>query len=147
MGSSVWKWFGVKTVYRTRTKGRPRHRDATYDPTATVVEERVLLFRARSFGEAIRKAEREARDYARFRYRNAYGQTVITRYIGSCNAFWAFCDAPVAGAEVFSRVEEFPKSVRDAQIGNRLTAQKRVNRMFLSAARPHGRPRTPSHGR
>jgi len=59
------RWFAVKTLYRTRVVGRPARRDAAYDGDANVVEERVVLFRARSFDDAIRKAEREARAYAR----------------------------------------------------------------------------------
>jgi hypothetical protein len=57
-------WYAVKTLYRSEGLGRPTATDSAYDPAATLVEERVVLLKARSFQDAIRAAEKEARAYA-----------------------------------------------------------------------------------
>ena len=41
-------WFGVKTLYRSRPMGRPTSR-LWLQADAALLEERVVLFRARSF--------------------------------------------------------------------------------------------------
>ena len=100
-----WTWYAVKTLYRTSARGRPVRRDAAFDPNAALIEERVLLVRARSFDEAIRKGEDEAREYARRpTYRNPYGQRVTTKYLEVCDAFNLF-DEPANRREVYSRTE------------------------------------------
>src|SRR4051794_8957759 len=43
-----WKWFGVKTIFRVEASGTPRKTDDRFDPDVTMVEERVVLIRARS---------------------------------------------------------------------------------------------------
>jgi Domain of unknown function (DUF4288) len=108
-------WYGVKTLFRTEAVGKPIARDAAYDSTVSLVEERVVLFRARSFGAAIRAAEREARRYARRGYVNPYGPRVLTRYLGACDAFELF-GAPGERAEVFSMTEVVPKRVPDQAV-------------------------------
>jgi hypothetical protein len=95
--------------------GKPIARDPAYDGTVSVVEERVVLFKARGFGAAIRAAEKEARHYARHRHVNPYGQRVVTRYLGACDAFELF-KAPDARAEVFSTTEVVSKRVTDRTI-------------------------------
>src|SRR5262245_36715139 len=97
-----WRWFGVKTAYRTEARGRPKSVDSLYEPKTTLVEERVVLIRARGAKDAIRRAEKEARRYVRdMRYRNAYGERVRQRYLGACDVFELF-ENPGAGIEVFS---------------------------------------------
>jgi hypothetical protein len=97
-------WYAVKTLYRTSARGRPVRRDAHYDPRAALIEERVVLVKARSFQEAIRKGEKEARAYVRgLTYRNPYGQHVTTKYLESCDVFRLF-KAPANGCEVYSRM-------------------------------------------
>jgi hypothetical protein len=108
-------WYGVKTLYRSTAVGRPKVTDSAYDPAATLIEERVVLFKARSFHEAIRAAEKEARSYARGDHINPYGQKVKMHYLGACNAYHLFF-APVAGAEVFSSTTIVGLSVRDNAI-------------------------------
>jgi hypothetical protein len=63
--SKAWKWYGVKTLHRTQPIGRPVGRDKLYARAITLVEERVVILEARSFEEAIRRGEAEARKYAR----------------------------------------------------------------------------------
>lgn len=78
-----WKWYGVKTLHRTMAKGRPIATDSLYSRTMTLVEERVVILKARNFDEAIKRAEVEARVYSRScRHRNRYGQHVRSRYLG-----------------------------------------------------------------
>jgi len=116
-------WYGVKTLFRTEAVGKPAARDRAYDGSVSLVEERVVLFKARGFDEAIRAAEKEARRYARRRYVNPYGQRVVTRYLGACNAFAMF-EAPARGAEVFSLTEVVRKKVSDRTVLDRRLGQR-----------------------
>ena len=77
-----------------------------------------MLFKARSFDEAIRAAEKEAREYARLRVVNPYGQRVVVRYLRACDAFELF-DTPGVGAEVFSATEVVSKRISDRAIVER----------------------------
>jgi hypothetical protein len=117
---TAWKWFGVRTVYRIDARGRPVGRDELYSPATTLVEERVVVLKARSFQEAIHKAEVDARRYvADCRHRNPYGQLVRARYVGYCEAYRA--DRRIAsGAEVFSTSEVVPRRVSDKAVLRRL---------------------------
>jgi len=54
-------WFVVRTFVRERVVGRPRRRSSAYLPGVVSVEERLVLFRTRTAGEAVRRGEREAR--------------------------------------------------------------------------------------
>jgi len=116
------KWFAVKTLYRTAPEGRPKAPDLDYDRGGSLVEERVVVFRAQDHVHAIAQAERDAKQYARGAYRNAYGQKVVTRYLGLCDSFEMF-DSPGRGAEVFSETYRIPLRVRDAAIGNRFLGE------------------------
>jgi hypothetical protein len=117
---SAWKWFGVRTVYRLEARGRPVGRDASYSPSTTLVEERVVVLKARSVPEAIQKAEADARRYAaECRHRNPYGQRVRTRYIGYCDAYRSG-QSLASGAEVFSASEVVPRRVSDRAVVRRL---------------------------
>ena len=139
-------WYGVKTLFRTAAAGRPVARDAAYDARVSLVEERVVLFKARGFAAAIRAAESEARRYARHRYVNPYGQRVVTRYLGACNAFELF-ETPGVRAEVFSMTEVVPKQVSDRAVvdrrlglktnknTDRLRRRNILNREFSGSAR------------
>lgn len=53
-------WFSVKTVYMVSVHGRPKGRDEFYDAENALAEERVVLFRARNYDEALAKAEADA---------------------------------------------------------------------------------------
>jgi hypothetical protein len=109
------KWFGVKTVFRSRAVGAPKFKTADYDPKATLVEERVVLVRARTFDSALRTAEREARKYAKHVHPNPFGQRVVTRYLEVCDAFEMF-ERPAPLVEVFSSTQLVPGSVGDRDI-------------------------------
>ena len=94
-------WFGVKTLFRTTAVGSPRATDSGFDSDLALVEERIVLFRARTPDAAIARAEAEARRYAKMTHQNPYGQSVVTQYLGACDAFKLF-ESPAAGIEVFS---------------------------------------------
>lgn len=135
-----WKWYGVKTLYRAETTGKADHKGAGFDPQATMVEERVVLFRARSFDEAVRKAEREAQQYVTDSdYTGCFGQRVSTRYMGCADVFWLF-EPPAEKVEVFSTTEIFPAQVSDAEIirdrigKTETVAIKRKRRNFFNRA-------------
>lgn len=40
-----WKWFSIKTLYRQEAKGKPSKINEHYDPFATLVEERIVIFK------------------------------------------------------------------------------------------------------
>jgi Domain of unknown function (DUF4288) len=133
----VWKWFGVKTLYRTTVAGTPPVTDSAYDPSATLVEERVVILRARSHDEAHRKAKAEARRYATRRHVNPYGQRVRTRWVGASESFELF-DEPDNLTEVWSSTYMIPASVSDKEVvaralgPNETAAQRKRRRKFLN---------------
>lgn len=113
---SVWKWFAVKSVFRVAATGRPLGRDEALDPAMTLVEERVVLFRARSHDEAIARADEEARAYCgEAPHRNPYGQRVVYRRLPQSDCFELF-ESPASGREVYSRTEVAPRSVSDRAV-------------------------------
>lgn len=118
--SRAWQWYGVKSIYRETPKGRPKGKDDRYVAGLTLVEERVVLIRARSFDEAIRKGEQEANRYIEHtKSRNRYGQELVGRLI-NCEAYDMSPDDPVAGVEVFSSMELVPKSLSDDELLGRV---------------------------
>ena len=46
------KWFGVKTVILWKVHGKPKRKDANYDANVALLEEQVLLIKARDFDQA-----------------------------------------------------------------------------------------------
>lgn len=98
------KWFSVRTVYQYIASGRPKRGFSIYSQAAVMIEERVVLFRAKSEASAIAFAEEEAKEYASDSYVNPFGQKVIIRYVGCGGAFQLF-DAPSDGIEVHSSTE------------------------------------------
>jgi hypothetical protein len=125
----AWHWYGVKTIYRTTAQGKPTQTDKYFDPAASLVEERVVLVRARSFDEALAKGEKEARAYAAAGdIRNRYGQRVKQRYLGVADAYEMF-DAPGNQVEVYSKTEIVRTSVPDAEVcANRTTRERTRDR-------------------
>ncbi len=125
------KWYGIKTIYRAAPVGRRLGSDSFVSTDVTLVEERVVVLRARSIKEAIRKAEVDAKQYAGDRHRNPYGQRVRTRYLGYCDVF--DINEPVkAGTEVFSETEVVSRKVSDSAIVNRLIGRRESKRTYSS---------------
>jgi hypothetical protein len=110
--------FFVQSVYRTAATGRPTNVDRNFDPTTTLVEERIVMFTASDADDALRQAAREARAYVRETHVNPYGQRVKSRFLGALSAYELF--EPLApGIEVFSGTEVFPDSVSDDEVIDR----------------------------
>lgn len=115
-----WKWFGVQTLYRTAPSGKPLAKDKHYSADVTMVEQRITIFRARSYDEAIRKAEADAKAYAvACPHRNPYGQPVKTRYLGYSDAY-LIDDEIASGAEIYSTTEIVSRKKPDSQVIDRL---------------------------
>jgi hypothetical protein len=87
-------WYGVRCIFQ----------HGPDDPEATSYEERVTIWRARSFDEAIERAEAEAARYA------ADLQDVTD--LGLVQAF-ALPEPPGQGAEVFSLIRDSPLPADD----------------------------------
>ena len=88
-------WFGVKCVFQISLAAEtPGHR---------VYEERVTIWTASSFDEAIQKAEAEASEYAGENH----------KYLGYCDAFELYDDPSLEGAEVYSLMRESRKEADD----------------------------------
>jgi hypothetical protein len=100
--------------------GKPKNPGANYVADATLVEERIVLFKARSVEEVRRKAEKEGKTYARsIHITNGYGQKVKSRMLKGVDIYELF-DSPSASVEVFSTTEEIDASVPDEQVWERL---------------------------
>jgi hypothetical protein len=136
MPSSL-RWFGVKLLVRTVAVGRVRGRDDDYDREGTLVEERVLIVRARDGRDAFFRARRRVlKDVVN--YRNVYGQAVRNKILSGYEAY-ALYDPPFDGGEVFSRTIRVPRTVRDQKIVGRLIdgqlseTNQRKRRRFIAA--------------
>ena len=124
-------WYGVRTLYRISAIGPRRGTDHLFTASMSLVEERVVVFRARDGKEAIRKAKAEARAYAASAHRNPYGQRVRTRAIGVLDAY-DINEKLREGTEVFSQTEVVSRKVSDATIVRRLIGQSETKREFSS---------------
>jgi len=120
-------WHGVKTLYRAEPLGRPQGTDRLYSRDVTLVEERIVVIRARNGSDAIRKAEVEAKKYARTRHRNPYGQRVRLRFLGCLDAY-DMNEPLVEGAEVFSTTLIVSRRVSDHAIVDRLMGARESQR-------------------
>ncbi|NLR46346.1 DUF4288 domain-containing protein [Priestia megaterium] len=100
----VWKWYGVKVLYKHIVSGKPTPEkiDTNYNEHQ-IFEESILLIKAQSFDQAYELAEQEAKGHEDS-YTNVYDQLVEFKYIESLDAFELFEDEELAsGTEVYSR--------------------------------------------
>ena len=95
------EWFAVRCVFRQEdaSEWQPPELEAGH----SVYEERITLWRATSFDDAIAQAEAEASSYA---------ETGGFAYTGLAQAYQLF-DAPGHGAEVFSLMRDSPLATDD----------------------------------
>ena len=133
------RWFAVRTLFRWEATGRPSAVDADFDPDLTLVEDRLVLVKARDGAEAVRKGETEAKRYAAFGWRNPYGQRVRTRYLGACDAHEIDEDDLGPNVEIFADLHGVPKEATDRALvgrflGSALSAREvRRRRKFADA--------------
>lgn len=92
-GAETRTWYGVRCIFLHPGLGRKKKR---------LYEERVTMWRADGFDEAIRRAEEEAHDYA---------EVVGARYLGLAQSYHSPDDL-AEGAEVFSLT-------RDSKLGKK----------------------------
>lgn len=90
------QWYGIKCLIE--------HDGLSEEPGSHVYEERVVIFCAPDFDQAIARAEREVADYA---------QANGARYIGYCNAYKIDALAIEDGTEVYSVMREVPLPCAD----------------------------------
>jgi hypothetical protein len=113
-------WYGVRTLYRVTAEGEPKSPGKHFDPESTLIEDRVVLFQASGFDDAIAQATKEARSYCKqVRFVNPYGQKVRMRFLDAYDAYEIseFPDSdPGAGSEVYSLTELVRASVPDVAI-------------------------------
>jgi hypothetical protein len=95
-------WYAVRCVFQTSTgaAGRPR----AVGPGEFAYEERITIWRAASFDEAIDRAEAEAHEYVE-------GDSA-EELIGLAQAYNLFAD-PADGAEVFSLIRRSDLNAQD----------------------------------
>ena len=99
-----------------------------YDPDSTSLEERVVLFRARSPEDALKQGRTEGLRYAREGQRvNAHGQKVRTKLIDRWEAFDLFDQVVKSGAEVYSSTRHLPRTVSDRKIALQLLGPTKVD--------------------
>ena len=118
------KWYSVRTLYRSRTEDRPVKPDLSYDPDATLLEERVVLIRAKSRQEAQAKALREAKDYAGTgTFVNPYEQTVRTDLLRTCDVY-ELHENPADKTEVYVASHLMSRRIPDAKVEKIFTPRR-----------------------
>jgi len=110
----VANWYAVKSVFRTDVTAV-----GAAAPRLSSFEERVVLFRATSFDEALHRAEEEAQRYAEEnRWPNEHGEEVRTRYLDALDAF-SLSDNLDDGAELYSKILFVDPSTTDSHVVER----------------------------
>lgn len=133
----MWKFYTVKTIFRITAVGRPNATDMRYRKNLDMIEERIVIIKARSFDEAIKKGEIEARKYASSSPPiNPYGQKIIQRYIGSIDVFEPFEDFK-ENKEIYSSTQLIPatwtnKTVADRILGPQYKNERQLRTKFLN---------------
>ena len=118
-------WFGVKSLFRIETAGEPRVIDEDYDPEGTLIEERVVLVRARSADEALKQGEAEANAYCGGSHVNPYGQRVAYRRVRILGCFSLF-DSPGNMREVWSSMTVVSSATTDQELEDQRFGTRRI---------------------
>ena len=131
------KWFSVKTLYKVSVTGSRNSSTSEEFKTAFLLEERVVIFKARNFNHAIKRAQNEAENYARMSHTNPYGQCVTCKFLNTADAF-ELCDSLDDGAEIYSMTELHvnrmsKKELLDRKFGRVFSARKeeKLRKKFL----------------
>jgi hypothetical protein len=110
-------WHGVRTLFRLVAAGKPKTLDKHFDPTSTLLEDRIVLFQADSFDSAIQQAEADAQAYSKAtQFKNIYGQSVRLKFLGASDAFCMVDHELSSGCEVYSSTAIVPRSVSNARL-------------------------------
>ncbi len=122
----MWKVYAVRTIYRTSAAGEPFAIDDDYSDEFDQIEERIVTIKARSFDEAIKRAELEAEEYADGTHVNPYGQDVSQEYTGVADVYEPFDTVP-ANLEVYSKTYIVPKRVTDDDLADKFHGFEDIN--------------------
>jgi len=115
MAKSTKRWFAVKSIYRTTASGKPKWKIKGYTDDATLVEERVVLFRAADHDQALTLAAQEAKKYCHPVFDNPFGQKIKTKWLTGLDAFELF-ETPGDKAEIYSATELVSSAVSDKEV-------------------------------
>ncbi len=127
----MYKIFAVKTLYRSKVAGKPKVVDKYYNNIYDLLEERVVLVKARTFNEAIRKGEKEAVKYASFEnHINPYGQKVVQEYIGGIDVFESY-DEIKSNGEIYSYTQLIKSSLSNDKISDKIFGKEIKNERKL----------------
>ncbi len=110
------EWFGVRSVYEIRAVGIPKKTDKDFNPDILMFEDRIVIFKAKDFESALKKARIEAERYISQVYKNIYFQKLIKKRLKRFNAFRIF-DEPGDGKELYSttRLIKGPLTYKQAE--------------------------------
>jgi len=116
----VWKWYGVKVLYKNLIEGKPNAEkiDENYEDHQ-IFEESILLIKAKSFDQAYEIAETKAKENEDS-YINVYDQVVNFQFVDSLHAFLLCEDEELEnGIEVYSRFLHISKEESFANVLSR----------------------------
>jgi len=119
-GAPVWKWYGVKVLYKNLITGKPNAEkiDENYEDHQ-IFEESILLIKAKSFDQAYEIAEIKAKENEDS-YINVYDQVVNFQFVDSLHAFLLCEDEELEnGIEVYSRFLHISKEENFANVLSR----------------------------
>lgn len=107
------KWFAVKTLYITRAVGKSNAKGK--QAFAELLEERVVLFQAANANAAVKAAEKDAKEYSQYTYKNFENQAVRTEYLQACDVFELY-ESLDHGVELFASTEVLTKKTSKADL-------------------------------
>ncbi|WP_413613238.1 DUF4288 domain-containing protein [Bdellovibrio sp. HCB-110] len=107
------KWFAVKTLYVTRAVGKSSAKRK--QAFTELLEERVVLFQAANANAAVKAAEKDAKEYSQYTYKNFENQAVRTEYLKACDVFELY-ETLESGVELFASTEVLTKKTSKADL-------------------------------
>ena len=122
----MWSDYSVKTLFKLSAVGIPKHKDGEFTKDSVLFEERIVLLKARSFDEAIKKGEEEAllyvSQYNNFNRKNKYDQSLKKEFLNACDAFLVLSPNKKSSiTEVYCNTfifdNEFDENFIDMQLG------------------------------
>lgn len=102
-------FFAAKTLYLYEVTGTSKVKKQKPDTKFIMIEERVVLFEAKDFETAIKKAEKEAKSYEST-HTNPYKQKVKIKYLNCVDVYEVYDDL-ADGCEVYSTTNLLKKNV------------------------------------
>lgn len=116
--------YGVRTLYITKIVGRPVSLHKEFNENSKLLTERVVLFSAKGEKSALKKGEKEGKQYKK-NFLNLFNQKVITEYLGWISPFCLY-DEPGNGIEIYSSTMIKTKRISNSKIFNE-TSWKQKN--------------------